>query len=425
MSAGEHAMTDPGKEARRAAGLPVVPAFDGYRAFAILGVVVIHMLLSSGVSDAAGDSALGVFIWGTFGQAVDTLFIVSGFVVFLPTAARGTFGSVRGFAIRRIARIVPAYWLAIALLLVVMAISTPTGLAYPSSSSIGFHLAFLQTPVYLVQGLNGQPDGLGFGIDNPLWTLSVEMGFYLVLPFVAAAYLRRPLLGLAICAAIAIGWRELFANLDSVVGLFGGSVDPAHQLQDRFGSDDQLPFWAFSFGCGMTGAWAFVRLRERVEPTPLRAWAGRAQLASVAVVALFIYLAGRYVHSAAPPFTATVARQSLLIGLGYTAATTLFMVSTALVATRRQWPFSAPRVRRLGDISYGIYLSHFAIAVYVGQILAPVHDGSVGSFLLWTALVLPAASVYGYLSARYVEIPIRQWARRFGRGGAASASRAS
>jgi peptidoglycan/LPS O-acetylase OafA/YrhL len=42
-------------------------------------------------------------------------------------------------------------------------------------------------------------------------------------------------------------------------------------------------------------------------------------------------------------------------------------------------------------------------------------DGNLVSFLVWTLAVVPAAILYGYLSARFVEQPIRRWARRYGR----------
>lgn len=400
----------------------MVPSFDGFRAFAILGVVAIHVIISSGVSASAGSSALGQLIWGTVGQAVDTLFIVSGFVVFLPTVARGEFGSRRAYAIRRAARIVPAYWLALVLLLIVMAVSTPSGLPYPSLATIGAHLTFLHAPALLIESFFGSPDGFGFGVNIPLWTLSVEMAFYLVLPFIALAFLRRPLVGLAIAAAIAIGWRELFQHLGTVVGAFGGHVEGTRLLDYVFASDNQLPFWAFSFGLGMTGAWAYVRLRERVPRAALERWAGMAQAVAFAALLVFIYLAGHYALTATPPFTATIARQSLTIGLGYSACVASFMVATALAHESRQWPFNAPIPRRLGDISYGIYLSHYAICVYVAQLLSPPDDGSLGAFALWSAIVFPLAAAYGYLSARYVEIPIRRWARAYGRRGGTPAA---
>src|SRR5262245_65542090 len=82
-------IVDPGKEDRAAHGIPVVPAFDGYRAYAILGVVLLHLLGRSGVLTVAGSNWFGQLVDGTLQHAVEILFIISGFVVFLPTVARG------------------------------------------------------------------------------------------------------------------------------------------------------------------------------------------------------------------------------------------------------------------------------------------------------------------------------------------------
>ena len=61
---------------------------------------------------------------------------------------------------------------------------------------------------------------LGFGVDGPLWTLSLEVTFYVILPFVAAWYFRRPLVGLLIAAAITV---TVARGADSLVHDPGGS----------------------------------------------------------------------------------------------------------------------------------------------------------------------------------------------------------
>jgi hypothetical protein len=96
-------VADPGKEWRRGHRIPVVPSFDGYRAYAILGVVLFHIFQISGVFAAVGDSAIGVLFWGVLPRSLDVLFIVSGFVIYLPTVVRdGDFGRVSAFAVRRV-----------------------------------------------------------------------------------------------------------------------------------------------------------------------------------------------------------------------------------------------------------------------------------------------------------------------------------
>ena len=63
---------------------------------------------------------------------------------------------------------------------------------------------------------------IGFGINGPLWLLSIVVTFYAVLPFVARRYSRHPLVGLALAAAVTIAWKqtvdwapEIFERLSS------------------------------------------------------------------------------------------------------------------------------------------------------------------------------------------------------------------
>jgi hypothetical protein len=77
-------IVDPGKEDRAAHGIPVIPAFDGYRAYAILAIVVLHLLGRSGVLAVAGSNWFAQLVDGTLNHCVEILFIISGFVVFLP-----------------------------------------------------------------------------------------------------------------------------------------------------------------------------------------------------------------------------------------------------------------------------------------------------------------------------------------------------
>jgi peptidoglycan/LPS O-acetylase OafA/YrhL len=104
-------VVDPGKAWRRARGIPVVPVFDGYRAIGIFGVTLFHVLTISGTFGLLGAWFLPVLVRGALPSSVVILFVVSGFVVYLPTVATGgRFGSVGAYAIRRAARILPAYW---------------------------------------------------------------------------------------------------------------------------------------------------------------------------------------------------------------------------------------------------------------------------------------------------------------------------
>lgn len=401
-------LSDPGKDERAAEGVPVVPAFDGYRALAILTIVVFHVLINSGVVARAGDSFGGQMIWAIGPEFVDVLFIVSGFVVFLPTVAqKGEFGNVGAYAIRRGARLFPAYWLSLLVMLAVMA--SQSGVNMPGFADLVSNFSGQQTLVQLLDA--GIP--IGFGLDVPLWTLTLEIGFYIVLPFIAAAYFRRPLVGLAIALAIAVLWREAFAHVAQIDDWLGIALSDQRTLELQFNAINQLPNWAFSFAAGMTGAWAYVRLRELHPRKLLERNAVRVLVPALAIFAVFVYLVGRKAIGSDLPNLE--ARQSSFLSIGYTASLATVMLALALAPTRLQTPFAHPLARKLGDISYGVYLIQAPIFWLLLFHTDIPEDGSLGALALWVAAVIPASLLYGYLSARFVEQPIRRWARRFGR----------
>ncbi len=405
-------LSDPGKEARERAGIPVVPVFDGYRAYAILGIVLLHLLHISGVISQGEDGLLPFLVRGTLGHAIDVLFVVSGFVVFMPTVARGgDFGRVGAYAIRRASRLLPAYWAITLIMLLLLAfLQRPDLPGMPGVTTGVLHLFGLQTPGTLViPGIS-----MGFGINGPLWALSLEICFYVVLPFIAAVYFRHPLAGLGIAALTTVLWNLSFDNISDIASFFGFGLSGSEALRLSLNSTLQLPSWAFSFGLGMTGAWAYVKLSQRPGGFSAGRLVGSVQIGSLLALVLFVWLSARSSSDAALALTTQLARKSPEIAIGYSASLAVLMVSTALGARRWRTPFAAHRIRELGDISYGIYLSHFVIALYAGSLLSLSEDGSLRSFAIWTAVVTPAAVLYGYVSARFLEQPIRRWARQYG-----------
>jgi peptidoglycan/LPS O-acetylase OafA/YrhL len=414
-------VSDPGKAWRRGHQIPVVPAIDGYRAFATTGVVLFHIFQVAGVFGLVGGAVLGELYWGILPRSLDALFIISGFVIYLPTAAReGDFGPVGSFAIRRVARLVPAYYISLLIALFLLGVvSSSPGL--PGGGTIAAHLTMLQAPALLVTN-NFQ---LGFGVIPPVWTLSVEAGLYLVVPLVAAQYFRHPIAGLAVAAATVLAWSALARNADAIAGLFGAGLSPAaHDRIDLFYAS-QFPSWALAFASGMTGAWAYVALRDRVAPEVLTRWALRASATALLFFAVFAYLAGHGAVTDVNPFAGLYARQSALIALGYPLSMAFLMISVALAPTWLHRPFTARPSRWVGDISYAIYLIHFAVIWFALREFSLPNDGEPGAVLTWCAVVFPISIAYAYFSARLIERPVRRWAQRYGRRAqAASETRA-
>ncbi|MFW3895991.1 acyltransferase family protein [Pseudomonas bharatica] len=111
---------------------------------------------------------------------VDLFFVISGFVIFLSTTGKSP--APLEFAVHRLARIAPAYWIFSSITAVVL-IYAP-----------GVIPLTLFEPAFFVKSLlflpTANPSGIGyFPIATVGWTLNYEMGFYCV--FCASLFLPK------------------------------------------------------------------------------------------------------------------------------------------------------------------------------------------------------------------------------------------
>src|SRR5687768_11818513 len=97
-----------------------VPSIDGFRGLAVMFIVLGHCWNSlGGKVQLDGGPIRNIFVTSFAG--VDMLFIVSGFVLFLPVVVSGSLGDTKSYAWRRAARIVPAFYAALVLSFIVAA----------------------------------------------------------------------------------------------------------------------------------------------------------------------------------------------------------------------------------------------------------------------------------------------------------------
>lgn len=182
----------------------------------------------------------------------------------------------------------------------------------------------------------------------------------------------------------------------------------------RLVATDQLPGWAFSFALGMTGAWAYAELRRRGRlPSRLRRRASVWALPALLAYALFAYLYGRESREVPATLAGSFSRESPWLALGSSASRAALMAAIALGPAWLLWPFVNRPVRRLGDLSFGLYLMHVSIGLYAAAALGLPRDGGLGTVGLWCVAVFPASLVYAYASLRLVERPARRWGRGF------------
>jgi peptidoglycan/LPS O-acetylase OafA/YrhL len=191
-----------------------IPTLDGWRAVAILAVIVSHSAHLIGPGGPFPAPPLdSVFAW--FRLGVDLFFAISGFLITtLLVRERLDHGalSLRGFYTRRLFRIVPlvaTYLLSLA----IIRLRVP-GVA----RTWEFSSTLLLCRNYF---MNRQ---IGVATAH-LWSLSIEEHFYLVWPLVIALLGPRRGLRVAVVAALLVAvWRAVDARTALFLRVFG--VDP-------------------------------------------------------------------------------------------------------------------------------------------------------------------------------------------------------
>ncbi len=153
-----------------------LPAVEGMRACAAMGVVLTHVAFQTGTS-------VGVLgrLLHRFDLAVAVFFALSGFLLW-----RGHAAAARGLRHRpatghylssRLVRIMPGYLVAV---VVILTLLPEANHASPTVWLANLTLTQVYVPLTLTAGL------------TQMWSLSVEVSFYLALPILALLAYRLP-----------------------------------------------------------------------------------------------------------------------------------------------------------------------------------------------------------------------------------------
>ena len=366
---------------------PRFPLLDSVRAIAALSVVVFHASFWSQITLTG--SALAPFLT-RLDVGVTIFFVLSGFLLYRPFVRARLLGTPPPRAIaygwRRMLRIVPAYWLA----LTVIALVIPKPDTFEPGHAVVYY-GFLQ--IY---------GDLALGGISQAWTLCVEVTFYALLPLWALALRRLPatvrseLVALAALAAVGTAW---------ILAAVLTAADPEHANAGRMLL--WLPAYLDHFALGMALAVISVA-GERDGRAPL-AWVGRwpwapwlGAAAAFFVVAVGIGLSPENRLDAPMDAAQTIARHWLYAAVAVGVLLPAAFGPPGRGAVRRL--LAHPVLLYLGVISYGVYLWHnAAMEEVVGQI---GRDGSWGDFLLYLAVGVVAAVVLATLSWRLLERPL-------------------
>lgn len=399
-------------------GLPQVrghlEGLDGIRAMAALMVLVFHVGIETG--DALAPGLFGALLSGGE-MAVPLFFALSGLLLFRPWARaaldRAAVPPARPYLWRRALRVMPAYWIvALAALLLWSRDHLDSVRSWVEVATLTF--VFNTDPWWVGTG----PAGLG-----QMWSLSVEVCFYALLPVIGLVTVRA--VGRAGDDTGARG-RRMLVCLAGLTALGVLALLPQYYPEPRPYMYAWLPRCLGLFAVGMALAviseWAW---REPGSDGPVRRLCHTLSRNAT----LCWTLAGCfYLISATPAagarFVGAVDLWLSLVSMAVSMAFSFFVI--APVALRPERPggppparagggawleaFLAHRVMRyLGRISYGIFLWQFVV-LYLWRGFTGV-DMFTGSFWMDLTAVALGTVLLADLTHRFVERPVGRWYR--------------
>jgi peptidoglycan/LPS O-acetylase OafA/YrhL len=335
---------------------------DGVRGVAATFVLVHHIWQTAWPTPEPINLGPWWVGWLLYGHmAVATFIVVSGFSLALaPMRNGGTLsGGIRRFLRRRAWRILPPYWAALILSVLITALFLQPEL---SLGQIGRTFG-----VYglLLQDAAGSPNP-----NTALWSIAVEWQIYFIFPLILLLGRRTTIAAaVALTAAVVIG-AHAAASL-------GGPLDKIYGLTPQFLALFALGVLAVWLASGDRG----VRMRR--------------PLAGVAVVTLgaFVLLA---VSKGSAWMVAQFFWMDLLFGTGIAAVLAL-MFTGALVPARRV--LASGTLMWLGLFSYSIYLIHQPlVSVLHKYVFGPLDVSPLATFALSVAIGGPVilALCYGF-----------------------------
>lgn len=328
------------KKATSLEGKDRVPALDGIRVFFVLSVAAFHFWQMSWLSPnlKIGSFSLSFDPWLRSGYLwVDGMLLLSGFLLYLPyaqsAASHKPLPAIRPFYQKRLARIVPSYLLSLLVLFFLVALP---GKFYQNTGEMAkdwlAHLTF--THNWFEFSYSRSP------MTGVLWTLAVEMQFYLLFPFLARAFNRTPLLSYALAALTAVLFRAFALRQPNLSMLI-----------------NQLPAFLDVYLNGFVAATLYVKLNQELKDDGF----SRVLMSAIALVCLVALCALVRAQASSPDLRALQAGQlerrfllSLLLSLSFLG------LSRGLGGLRLL--FQNRIMRFLSDISYQFYIWHAVLA---------------------------------------------------------------
>jgi exopolysaccharide production protein ExoZ len=291
--------------------------------------------------------AYPAFAWG-----VDIFFVISGFIMYVAATNEKPYEFIK----KRIIRVVPLYWFATLLLLLILTKFKP--FTIPSNEFLHLIQSFFFIPHYSPGSHEKIYPYLIAG-----WTLNYEMFFYAIFG-VGLAFKRTAL----ICSLVIIG-----------LVIIGNLFNFDNAIMKAYTSSILMEF--------LGGLWIGYFYRKRIIPAQL----------SILMLVGFTFL-----------FSIPFIQTDYVMAMRIISSIFVILGAAAFIHA----PVDSRLLALLGDASYSIYLTHSVLSIRIAHKVwssAPVTV--ILQFIVWLCLTLIISIIIGVLVYWLVEKPALIWLR--------------
>lgn len=348
---------------------------------------LLRILLALGVALEHSD----YFLFAGSYTAVQVFFMISGFYMALMYGTR--YQSPMPFYASRALRLLPAYWIAIIFYLLYSAIGSAFGLktfvdywnhAFPLFTSYDW-LLFTFSNIFILGSdavwfiakehlVTQVPHPVHLLVVPPIWTVSLEMMFYLLCPWLAK---RRTasLIGIA---------GLIFAIRFISYTVWGLNTNPWHA---RF-----FPFELLFFVSGMITARIYKHHQEKI----LCLWRDHKKIVIALLAVYYGLVVCFYFLTQHAPIISVYGMNTAFVSLVIYVASIGALPIIFAISQHSEWD------RIIGELSYPIYIMHyiFVILFHHNNLFPTLSNGVIATIIVGLSLV------HGWLIYAYVQKPV-------------------
>ncbi len=323
-----------------------IKVLDGIRALAIIIIVWYHFWQQSWIFHHIGNISLD-FIPRYGYLFVEMMILLSSFCLFLPYARSMIYHddipNTKTFYHKRIIRILPSYLLSMVIAIIFLIISN-------KNISMSFFFKDTLTHLFFVHNLF-LDTLLSTNYIGVLWTVALEVQFYLIFPYLAKKFMKHPVITYLVMMSIGITSTIIFHFIsnDSNISLL---------------VNNPLTFFMV-YANGMMGCYLYVKYTKNKKRNTIK----DIIFTLVSVSCIFIY---KYLCST---ISLDIQRWQIDYRLLLSILFTIFIISSILSIKYYRFLLENKLMKFIAVISFNLYIYHQFIAVKLKEFRIPYWTG--------------------------------------------------